>query len=265
MSGCVRSLVIAAVATAAPAWAQDAASDLAKKLSNPVSSLISVPFQYNHNSGIGGGEGTQDYVNIQPVIPFSLGPNWNLISRTVIPAIGLDGVPPGAGKTTGFGNVVQSFFFSPAQPTAGGVIWGAGPVFQLPTSTNDILGPDQFGAGVTGVVLAQKNGWTYGILANHIWSLNNEDRYGESSVSFAQPFLTYSTPGGTSFGLNTESTYDWKAEQWAVPINATVSQIVKLGNQPVQFTGGVRYWADSPPGGPEGWGYRFAVTYLFPK
>lgn len=248
-----------------PFLAQDDSADLAQQLSNPVSSLISVPFQYNYNGGLAGGDGTQEFVNLQPVIPFSIGENWNLISRTIIPLVSLEGIPPGAGRTRGVGNVVQSFFFSPKAPTAGGRIWGVGPVFQLPTSSDDLLGPQQLGAGLTAVGLVQKNGWTLGALADHIWSVNKEDEYGESSATFLQPFVSYSTPRGTSVTLNTESTDDWINEEWSVPVNLSVAQIVKISGQPVQLFAGVRYWADSAPNGPTDWGARMGVTYLFPK
>ena len=121
------------------------------------------------------------------------------------------------------------------------------------------------GAGITGVALKQAKGWTVGMLANHVWSIGKGDQYGESSNTFLQPFLSYTTPKATSFGINTESTYNWETEEWSVPINLTVSQIIKVGGKPVQLTGGARYWADTPEGGPDGWGARLAVTYLFPK
>ncbi|WP_413875632.1 hypothetical protein [Albidovulum sp.] len=109
----VSALSALAAVAALPATAEDSTADLAARLSNPVSSLISVPFQYNHNSGLAGGNGTQDFINIQPVIPFSIGEDWNVVSRTVIPVVSLDGVPAGTGQTSGLGNIVQSFFFSP--------------------------------------------------------------------------------------------------------------------------------------------------------
>lgn len=242
----------------------DDAADLAKKLSNPVASLISVPFQYNWNDGYGNGDGTQNYINIQPVIPISISANWNVISRTILPIVWQEDVTPGAGSQSGLGNTVQSFFFSPKAPTAGGLIWGVGPVFQLPTTTDDIA-PDQWGAGLTGVALKQSGPWTVGLLANHIWSISKNDEYGEQSASFVQPFLAYTTPKATSFSLNTESTYDWENDQWSVPINALVSQVVKIGKQPVQFGVGARYWAEAPDGGPDDWGFRFQATLLFPK
>lgn len=254
--------VILALLQGAAALAEDA-SDLAKQLSNPISSLVSVPFQYNYNTGFLDGTASQSYINIQPVIPFSIGENWNLISRTILPVISQNGFQAG-GNQNGFGNTVQSFFFSPKNPTSGGLIWGVGPVIQIPTVTND-LGPSQWGLGLTGVALKQANGWTYGALVNHVWSVSKNDFYGESSASFLQPFVSYTTPKATSFTLNTESTYNWVNDTWSVPINAMVGQIVKIGGKPVQLTGGVRYWAETPDGGPTGWGARLAVTYLFPK
>ncbi|MCA8878862.1 MAG: hypothetical protein KDA73_02675 [Rhodobacteraceae bacterium] len=115
------------------------------------------------------------------------------------------------------------------------------------------------------MVLTQKHGWTAGMLANHVWSVNKNDQYGDASNTYVQPFLVYTTAEATSFGINTESTYDWEADTWSVPINMFVGQVVKLGKLPVQINGGVRYWAESPANGPEDWGARIQVTFLFPR
>jgi hypothetical protein len=253
-------------ATAPSGGAESGASgaDLAKKLSNPVADLISIPFQYNYNDGYGDGSGRQSYINIQPVIPFSINPTWNVISRTIVPLVDQEDLAPGSGSQTGFGNITQSFFFSPKEPTAGGLIWGVGPVFQIPTASDDIA-PDQWGAGITGVALRQSGPWTVGGLANHVWSISGDDEFGDLSATFVQPFVSYTTPKATSFTLNTESTYNWEAEEWSVPINFVVAQVVKLGEKPVQFGLGARYWVDAPDGGPEGWGARAQVTLLFAK
>ncbi|WP_260691828.1 transporter [Rhizobium leguminosarum] len=245
--------------------AQEADSDLAKKLSNPVASLISVPFQLNYDHGFGPEHGDRETLNIQPVIPFSLNEDWNVISRTIIPVIWQHDVAGPSGNQFGFGDITQSFFFSPKEPTAGGIIWGAGPVFLLPTGTDDLIGSGKLGLGPTVVVLKQDGPWTVGALANHIWSVAGDGGRPDISSTFLQPFVSYTTSDAWTFTLNTESTYDWKADQWSVPINVQVSKVVKFGSQPVSLTAGARYWATAPENGPDGWGLRVAMTFLFPK
>ncbi|MEO8350100.1 MAG: transporter [Chthoniobacteraceae bacterium] len=282
------------------------AAELAKQLSNPVASLISVPFQANEDFNMGPtGNGYQFKLNFQPVIPISVSENWNLIIRTIVPYISqhdvfyqevpsypglpddiLNRFPPDQrdavnreGKRLydqeikkhpqnrsqdGLGDTTQSFFLSPKKPGPGGLIWGLGPVFLYPTATQDLLGTGKFGLGPTFVGLVQKKGWTVGVLANQIWSVaGNDDRQNVNSM-FLQPFVSYTTKTHTSFTLNTESTYNWDDSQWTVPLNLMVSQVLRIGKQPVSIQLGARYYAETPSGGPE-WGLRLNFTLLFPK
>ena len=121
------------------------------------------------------------------------------------------------------------------------------------------------GRGRPLVLLKQSGGWTYGVLANHIWSIAGDDDRADVSSTFLQPFISYTTPDAWTFSLNTESTYDWESDEWSVPINAGVSKLVVLGRQPVSIGATVKYWADSPDSGPHGLAGRFVFTLLFPK
>lgn len=256
---------LALLTAATPLHAQDTSADLAKKLSNPIASLISVPLQFNYDHGYGPLDGDKATLNIQPVIPISLNEDWNLISRTIVPVTYQDDIAGPSGSQFGLGDVVQSLFLSPSQPTASGLIWGAGPVFLIPTATDDLLGAEKWGAGPTVVALKQDGPWTYGILANHIWSFAGNDSRNDISNTFLQPFLSYTTPDAWTFALNTESTYYWKAKEWSVPINVTVSKLVTVNRQPISLTAGLRYGATTPRNGPEGLSARLGLTFLFPK
>ena len=251
--------------TPVPAGAEggNEAAALAKKLSNPVASLISVPFQFNYDEGYGPKDAGKYVLNIQPVIPFSISDDWNLIVRTIVPVIYQGSFADGGDTAIGLGDTSQSFFFSPKEPV-GGWILAVGPVALWPTGTDPLIRSEQLGFGPTALALRQDNGWTYGLLANHIWDVIESNDHPDVNATFLQPFVSYTWPTATTLGLNTETTYDWTGEQWTVPINLTLAQLVKFGNQPVQFTLGGRYYAESPENGPE-WGIRFVVTVLFPK
>ena len=237
--------------------------DLSKQLNNPISSLISVPFQENIDFGVGPDEGTRSVLNVQPVVPFKISENWNVIVRTIMPITFQDDVIPDSDQF-GLGDITQSFFFSPRKPGPGGIVWGIGPVFVYPTATDRFLGGDKWGAGPTVVLLKQSGGNTVGILANHVWSVAGDDDRTDISTTFLQPFFSHTTKSQTTIGINTESTYDWKGKHWTVPVNLTVTQLTHMGKQPVSMGGGVRYYASAPRDGPN-WGLRLIFTMLFPK
>lgn len=235
---------------------------LAMQLNNPVAALISVPLQSNWDFGIGPKDATQYTLKVQPVIPITLNPEWNLISRTILPVVDMESPAFDVDSASGLGDTTQSFFFSPQEPSDNGIIWGAGPIFLIPTATDDLLGNNMWGAGPTGLILRQHDGWTYGALTSQLWSIGS----GEETVNslYLQPFVSYTTRKHTTFALNSESTYQWESDQLSSPFNLMVAQLVKIGEVPIQLQVGGRWYAWGPDNGPD-WGLRFAVTFLFPK
>lgn len=259
------SFLLVSIAICADDVEADTEEELAIKLANPVANLISVPIQANYDENYGPKEdGSIWRINVQPVIPFSIGQDWNLITRTIMPIIDQDDFPVKGMGESGLGDVVQSFFFSPKKPFNGWIL-GAGPVFLWPTATDDALGGEKWGVGPTAVALKQQGQWTFGFLTNHIESFAGDDDRKDVSATFLQPFVTYVTHTKTSLSFTSETTYDWKNEEWSVPLICSVAQMLKIGPQILQVGASARYWADSPDNGPEDWGGRIYVTFLFPK
>jgi hypothetical protein len=265
--GWMPCLAMGALVLAAPALAQDdQAAELAKKLSNPVAALISVPVQYNYDEYGGPNDGAvAQRLILQPVVPFSLNSEWNLITRTIVPYSDQKDFPIPALNQSGLGDTTASQFFSPKSPTAGGWIWGVGPVELLPTASDDALGTGKWGLGLTFVALKQSGPWTVGYLGSHIWSVAGDDNRNDVDVTAVQPFFSYTTKTHTTVGAFTEATYDWKTRQWTVPLIVQAGQLMKVGSQILQLAVAAKYWADGPAGGPEGWGLRLQATFLFPK
>ncbi|MDM7851463.1 hypothetical protein [Pseudochrobactrum kiredjianiae] len=237
--------------------------ELAKKLANPVSSLISVPIQNTYICCSGTNNAGRFTTNIQPVVPFSLNSDWNLIVRTILPIIHQDASAPDIGAKFGLGDTVQSFFLSPVKEHDG-LIWGAGPAFLWPTATNAMLGSQKWGAGPTVVALKQMHGWTFGGLANHIWSFAGESDRQNVSATMVQPFLSYTFPNTVGLSLNSEMTYDWTNAQWTIPVDVGISKVFTFAKQHVSLGVTGQYYARKADNGPD-WGARFTATFLFPK
>lgn len=247
-------------------FAAEERAELAKKLANPVADIINLPFQLNYDRNIGAGDYIERYqLNIQPVIPIKLNDNWNVISRTVLPVVYQQYNDLPFSDDWGTGDLTQSFFFTPDPKMTGGLIVGFGPVLYLPTASQSMLGPDQYGLGPTAVIAKQSGGWTYGALANHIWAV--EKKHGDEGInnSFLQPFLNYTTPSSITWALNSESNYDWNSDEYSIPINLSVSKLVTLNKQPISFGAGLRYWAHDNESSAKEFGARLTASFIFPK
>jgi hypothetical protein len=272
-AGWLAALVTTAEAQTAPHAAPAAeeptgraalAAELARAVQNPVANLISLPFQNNTNFNYGPFGHVQNILNIQPVVPIGVTPDWNVVTRTILPVISQPAFRAGEDTTFGLGATQFNAFLSPAKP--GAVIWGVGAVAQAPTITDKNLGSTVWGGGPTAVALTMQGPWVIGALANNIWSAggNAQNRY---NILTVQPFINYNFGHGTSIGFSPIITANWDAksgDQWTVPLGLALSQILFLGNQPVSVQLGSYYNVVRPDIGPE-WQVRFQLSFLFPK
>lgn len=275
------SILLAALTSATAANAQDAPpsapalevsppaygggeQELARQLSNPVASLISVPFQQNIDFGGGaeggGAGGVKATLNIQPVVPISIAPKWNMIVRTILPVVYRADISASGAHEFGLGDTVQSFFFSPKETGPSGIIWGAGPVMLYPTATDRLLGSDKWGLGPSVVLLKQLGKATFGVLANHIWSVAGDSAGNDTSTSFIQ-----------LHHIDRDDLLDQHRNQLRLERQELAGAgkfqrgaADQDGEAPIQFGVAGRYYVVKPEGGSD-WGIRLVLTLLFPK
>jgi hypothetical protein len=264
-------LILVATFSAGPVVAEDATA-LAKAAQNPVADLISVPIQLNMNFGTGPEDDLQTVTNVQPVVPFSISEDWNLITRTIVPVISQPDFGVYSERENGIGDIQFSTFFSPKAPTSGGWIWGGGAVAQLDTATDDRLGQGAWGLGPTAVALKITGHWVVGGLVNNIWSVSedeNRSNGGKVNQLLVQPFINYNFPSSPGRYLTFAPiiTANWEAEdgeKWLVPIGLGIGQITRFGKQPVNLQASFYYNVERPDGAPD-YQVRLQLQLLFPK
>ncbi len=238
--------------------------DLAKATQNPLASMISLPFQNNTNFGIGPDDDTQNILNIQPVLPFSLGEDWNFVTRTIIPVISQPGVAPGESRTNGLGDVTFTGWVSPKN--FGKWIWGVGGALVLPTATDAALGNDKWSVGPSVVVLTMPGKWVIGSLVSNVWSVGGS---GDQDVNFFtwQYFINYNMDNGWYLTSAPIITANWEADSdntWTVPFGGGVGRIFRIGKQPLNAQVSAYYNVEKPASGAD-WQLRLQLQMLFPK
>lgn len=260
----IRSIAIVAVFVIVAADAR-AADDLAKQAQNPVANMISLPFQNNTDFDIGPGDDTKNTLNIQPVWPFEITDHLNLITRTIFPIVTKPGGLTADGESvTGLGDTTFTAFLSPSAP--GKLTWGVGPVFLLPTASDDELGADKWGAGASVVLLTMPGNWVIGSLFSNIWSIGGSGDQ-DLNVFNWQYFINYNFPKGWYLASAPIIIADWEADsdnRWTIPFGGGVGKIFRIGKQPLNAQLSAYYNVETPEYGPD-WQMRFQLVFLFPK
>ena len=268
MQRCSRWMVILAaglLAVSRAALADDTEA-LAKAAQNPIAAMISLPFQNNTTLNAGPEKQTQNVLDIQPVIPVKLDDDWNLITRTILPVISQPGFVPGQERVNGIGDTQVELFVSPAKP--GKLIWGLGPILQLPTNSNDALGTKKWGIGPAVVLLTSEGHWLYGVVANNIWSFAGPGDAAPINQMLVQYFINYNFAEGWYATTSPDITANWKASnnnRWTVPFGGGFGKIFKIGDQAMNGQVQAFYNVVSPDNVGGNWTIRAQLQLLFPK
>ena len=249
------------------AGGDESATELAKKLQNPIGDLYSFPFQSNTNFQTGPHQGTQDILNIQPVIPIHINEDWNIITRTILPLVWQPSYAPAHTAPFGTGPTTFSAFLSPKNPT-NGWLWAVGPVMQIPTISDKTLGSNVWGGGPTAALVYMKGPWVAGALANNVWSFGGTSGRGgtQYDMFLTQPFVNYNFGAGWYINSAPIITANWLTagnKAWTLPVGGGGGRVVKIGGKlPVNLSIGAYYNALRPEYGST-WQLRTQVTFIF--
>ena len=241
------------------------ASELAKQSQNPISTLISVPFENNATFNNGPEDAYVDILNIKPVVPMRFGENWNLINRVIVPVIYQGERISGEGDVFGLGDITYQGFLSPAKP--GKFIWGLGPQLQMPTGM-DRLTSDQWSLGPAAVGLMMPGHWVFGLLVSNVWNIGGGyDNAPDVNFFSGQYFINYNMKGGWYLTTSPIITANWKADSddtCTVPFGGGVGRVFKIGKQPVNLKLAGYYSVEKPDNASD-WNLQTQITFLFPK
>jgi len=244
----------------------DDTTDLAKASQNPVSNLISVPFNNNFNFDLRPQDKTQYILDIKPVVPIPINHTWNLITRTIIPIIKQPNVQLPYNYIGGMGDINPSFFLTPAHP--GKIIIGAGPTFILPTATNKQLGQGKYSVGPSLVALSMPGSWVIGFLTSNVWSVGGQSNRPNVNFYTLQYFINYNFSKGwflTSAPIITANWNTTSKNRWTVPFGIGGGRVFKIGKQAINASLQAYDNVINPRLGGANWQMQFNVSLLFPE
>ncbi len=244
---------------------EDESEELAKAAQNPVANLISLPFQNNTNFGYGPRDKTQNSLNIQPVWPFEITENWNLITRTIVPIVSQPGLSSGQDRETGLGDITFTGFLSPSG--SGKVTWGAGPIVLFPSATDNRLGADKWGLGPSIVVLAMPGNWVVGSLFSNLWSVGGSGNEDVNLFTW-QVIANYNLSDGWYLTAGPIITANWEAkssDEWTVPVGGGFGKIFRIGSLPPMNARIQGFYNAAKPDISGRWSMQVQLQLMFPK
>ena len=167
-------------------------SEKAKQLQNPLAVKTSVTLQESVGFNVGPEKKTGNVFTLQPIIPVRIAPDWNVLTQTTLQFISLPSFGPDQGHVNGLGDSTLYAVLSPNRTQEW--VWGFGPVFQIPTHTDEVLGTDKWGVGPAAVVVRTVGNWVYGAIVNNTWSFAGPGDASTINVFSLQYLVSYNFP-----------------------------------------------------------------------
>jgi hypothetical protein len=238
---------------------------LAKTAENPISEVGSMALQSTFTANTGPYRQSSFGLDLQPVVPFHLDPDWNLVTRTTIPTLAQVRLSPQHRRSYEVGDINQIFAITPSHPST--LIWGAGPVLSYPTASSPSFGSGKFSGGPTLVALVMPGDWVIGALAHNMWSFAGAGDRDRVNLLTLEPFIYYNFSDGSYLTSNPTITANWIArgrDRWTVPVGGGAGKLFMVGGQAIDAQFGL-YYNVLHPSLASDWQFRFDVSFIFPR
>jgi len=266
-------MTLASSALATEAHAGKSADEVAKELANPNNDLAKLTFKNQFRWYTGDLPDADDQSNytmlFQPIFPFTLGTKADGTKQTLFirPAIPLMVDQPVPGTENGqfewsdksaMGD--WGFDLAYAQTHKNGFLWAAGMVGTLPLATDSAVAGKQLRLGPEILLAKITKAGTFGVFPSHQWDVTGWGEDNSYSTTSIQPLIIFTPGGGWQVASKPIMTYDWKGEDWTVPVTLSVAKTVILNGRPWQFEVEANYYVEQPDAfGPE-WMLSLNVT-----
>lgn len=226
------------------------ANEVAKELANPNTPLATLTLKTQYRSFDGDLPGAADQRSLtfllQPSFPFPVGEGSIVFFRPAVPLL-IDQPVFDAGSLdfntkTGLGDI--GFDLGYGVTNKAGILLAGGIASTLPTATRDVLGSDKWRLGPEVLAGILRPYGLLGMFPNHQWSVTGSGD--ATSLTTVQVFVVGLPGGGWNIGSRPIIVYDWKSEEWTIPLNASVGKTVMFNGRPWKLGIEVNYYVDKP-------------------
>lgn len=241
--------------------AEPSADEVAKALANPNTPLakLTTRIQYRTFDGTLADASSQSSTTVllQPSFPFPLSNGDLVFFRPAIPII--IGQPVvnetgGFDSKTGLGDIAFDIAYGKTNKKTG-LITAVGIVATLPTAAPNELGGRNLNLGPEFLIGLIKSKYVLGAYPNHQWKVAGNGV--ATSLTSMQVFANLLPGNAWVLGTAPIMSYNWKSEQWTVPLNLTFGKTYIVAGRPWNFSFEANYFIQ----GSETFGQKWFIGF----